>query len=85
MLTLGITCYNSSTSFIGWCNFDWAKDIDNQWSIPGYLIQHASGPISWQSKKQFIVTFSTVESKYMTVASAIKEALWIYQLVSNPN
>jgi hypothetical protein len=28
---------------------------------------------------------STVEAKYMTVASAIKEALWIYQLVSNPN
>jgi hypothetical protein len=80
MLTLGITYYNSSTSFIQWCNFDWAKDIDNQWSITGYLFQHASGPISWQSKNN-----STVEAKYMAVASAIKEALWIYQLVSNPN
>jgi hypothetical protein len=37
-------------SFIGWCDSDWAIDVDNHQFITGYLFQHANGLISWQYK-----------------------------------
>jgi hypothetical protein len=62
-------------SFISWCDSDWASDFDNCRSIIGYLFQHANGPIFWQSKKQSIVSLSTIEGKYITTTSATKKTL----------
>jgi hypothetical protein len=59
-------------SFISWCDFYWAVDVDNCWSIIGYLSQHANGLISWQYKKQSIVAISIVKAEYIAVTSATK-------------
>jgi hypothetical protein len=59
-------------SFISLCDFYWAVDVDNPWSITSYLFQHANGLISWQYKKQSIVAISTTKEKYMVVTSATK-------------
>ena len=41
------------------------------------------GAISWQSKRQPTVAVSTAEAEYMAAASAVKEALWLRQLLSD--
>ena len=37
--------------------------------------------IAWKSKKQDIVSHSSVESKYITMSVAVKEVIWIVNLL----
>src|SRR5947209_6146761 len=37
----------------------------------------------WSSKKQPTVALSTVEAKYVAVANAMKEAVWLYTLLTD--
>ena len=39
--------------------------------------------MSWNSRKQLLVSLSTTESEYMAVTHASKEALWIRAFLSN--
>ena len=45
-----------------------------------YLID--GGAISWQSRKQELVTLSTAEAKYVAATHAAKEAIWLRRLIS---
>jgi hypothetical protein len=39
------------------------------------------GAISWSSKRQPIIAFSTTEAEYMANTQATKEAIWITKLM----
>jgi hypothetical protein len=65
--------FNICTSFIGWCDSNWARGINNQQSIIGYLFQRV--PSCGNPRNDPI--------EYMAFTSATNEALWIYQLVSD--
>jgi hypothetical protein len=39
------------------------------------------GVVSWMSKKQKIVTLSTMEAEYMAATHAAKEAVWLCHLI----
>jgi hypothetical protein len=81
MLTLGITYYNNSfTSFQNGAILIGPKTLIINSPLLVICSNMLVVPSHGNPKNN-----STVEAKYMTVASAIKEALWIYQLVSNPN
>ena len=67
----------------GYSDADWAGDIDDRKSTSGYIFQLSGGAISWRSKKQTCVALSTAEAEYMALASAIQEAIWLRQLISN--
>ena len=41
------------------------------------------GAISWLSRKQQVVTLSTVEVEYMTLTEATQEAVWLRRLLSD--
>ncbi|KAL0322521.1 UNVERIFIED_CONTAM: Retrovirus-related Pol polyprotein from transposon TNT 1-94 [Sesamum angustifolium] len=56
---------------------DYASDLDYRRSETGYVSTLGGGPICWKSTVQSIVTLSTNEAKYMAVAEAAKEALWL--------
>ena len=43
----------------------------------------AGGPISWLSKKQAVVTFSTSEAEYVALTSATQEAVWLTRLLAD--
>ena len=43
----------------------------------------SSGPISWFSKKQAIVTLSTAEAEYVALSIATQETVWIRRLLSD--
>ena len=60
---------------------DYARDLDDMRSTIGCVFTLSEGPICWKSMVQSLVALSTTESKYMVVAEATKEALWLVGLV----
>jgi hypothetical protein len=67
----------------GFCDANHAGDVDTRRSTTGYVFTLAGAAISWGSKLQPTVAYSTVEAEYMSAAHAAKEALWIKKLVND--
>lgn len=65
---------------IGYCDADWAADVDSRKSVTGYVFKLAGGCISWKSTKQQSVALSSTEAEYIALASAIQESIWLRQL-----
>jgi hypothetical protein len=45
------------------------QSCDDRKSISGYIFMFVSGTISWSSKKQPIVTLSTIEAEFVAASS----------------
>lgn len=67
----------ADSSIIGFCDSDYANDIDERKSVNGYVFLSQNGAISWSSKKQSTTALSTTEAEYVSISSAVQEALWI--------
>lgn len=67
----------------GYCDSDYAGDTDTRHSTGGYVFILNGAAITWQSKKQPTVAASTTEAEYMAAASAVKEGLWLRQLLTD--
>lgn len=50
---------------------------EHQHAILGYVFTIDRGAVSWNSRKQSLVTLLTTESEYVAITRASKEALWI--------
>jgi hypothetical protein len=82
--SVGIT-YSSGSSdgdLFGWCDADFAGDLDTRKSTTGYVFTISGGAVSWASKRQPTVAASTTEAEYMAASSAVREALWLKKLVA---
>ena len=63
----------------GFCNSDYAANLDKQRLLIGYIFTFEGNVISWKFDLKHVVTFSTMEVKYIAFSiEAIKEALWLY-------
>jgi hypothetical protein len=71
----------SALSLTGFADADFAGDLDSRRSTTGFLFMLNGAPVSWRSKCQPTVATSTSEAEYMAAAAAIKEALWLKQLL----
>ena len=58
-----------------------ASDPDSRRSITGYIFFISGGPVSWQSRMQTSVAFSSMEAEYMATTAATQEALWQSRLL----
>lgn len=61
---------------VGWSNSDYGGDLDDRKST--------SGAISWSSKKQPIVTFSTTEDEFIVATSSACQGVWLKRINSEP-
>src|SRR6201996_6441500 len=72
----GSNSRQTDPELIGYCDADWASNVDDRRSVTGYVFMLAGGAISWKTKKQPTVALSSVEAEYMAATQATKEAIW---------
>ncbi|XP_031264032.1 uncharacterized protein LOC116122314 [Pistacia vera] len=77
--------FPSSSSFHlrGYTNSDWASCPNSRCSITGFCIFLGSSLISWRSKKQTVVSRSSVEVEYRAMATTSCELQWLSYILQD--
>ena len=75
--------YNTGKTLIGFCDSNWAGDVDSRRSVTGYCFTLGSGCISWISKKQPTVALSSTEAEYKAAFFASCEARWLRYILGD--
>ncbi|GJV93957.1 zinc finger, CCHC-type containing protein [Tanacetum coccineum] len=65
----------------GYSNANWINHVEDSSSTSGWVFLLGGGAISWASKKQTCITGSTMESEFVALAAAGKEAEWLRNLI----
>ncbi|CAM8920283.1 unnamed protein product [Rhodiola kirilowii] len=65
----------------GYTDASWITNLEDHSSTSGWVFLFGGGAISWASKKQTCITSSTMESEFIALAAAGKEAEWLRNLV----
>ena len=78
-------CYNKCNSdieLIGFSDSDWGSSPDRK-SYSGYCFQlsKSNSIVSWKAKKQPTIALSTCEAEYIAANYALKEGLFLRQLI----
>ena len=63
-----IVCFSSS---------DYAGDLVSRGSMSGFILYVLGTPVSWQSKLQKSVSFSSSEAEYIGLSEAVKEVMFM--------
>ena len=65
----------------GFTDSDYARDQDDRRSTSGYVLMLGTGAVSWSSKKQQIVSLSTIEAKFITAIACACQAIWLRRIL----
>jgi len=65
----------------GYCDSDYAGNLDDRKSTSGYMFMMNNGPVSWASRLQRVTATSTVEAEYVALCEAVKEACYLRQVL----
>ncbi|KAH9718140.1 hypothetical protein KPL71_022099 [Citrus sinensis] len=68
---------------VGYCDSDFAGDLDKRRSTTGYVFTLGGGPVSWRSILQSTIALSTTEAEYMATTEVVKKAIWLKGLLSD--
>jgi hypothetical protein len=66
----------------GYCDADWAGDVDDRKSTNGFVIKINDCVVHWGSKKQDTVSLSSAEAEYMSICSTVTELKWFTSLLN---
>ena len=79
---LGLKYSSGNDEMIGYCDADFAGDVDKRKSTSGHVFILNGAAISWVSRLQKTVAMSTCEAEFMAASDAAKEALWLRRLLA---
>jgi hypothetical protein len=71
----------SPQDVVGYCDADWADDLEDRRSTTWFVFMMGGGATSWSSKQQPTIALSTTEAEYMASTHATKEAIWMNKLM----
>ncbi|WMV14927.1 hypothetical protein MTR67_008312, partial [Solanum verrucosum] len=74
---------SSKDIFTAYCDTDWAACTFSRKSVSGFTIQLWDSLISWKSKKQSIVSRSSAELEYRSLAFTVAKLTWIVGLITD--
>nr|XP_035839024.1 secreted RxLR effector protein 161-like [Helianthus annuus] len=64
---------------------DYARDIEDRKCTSGYVCILSDAAICWSSKKQYIVTLSSTEAKYVAATTCACHRVWLKGLLEEIN
>ena len=82
--TMDISMVFGNDSFfelVGYCDSDYAGEVNERKSTSGYIFLLGGGPIAWSSTLQRVSALSSSEAEYMSISEAMKEILWLRPLL----
>lgn len=78
----GLCLTAGQLELVGYSDADWASSIEDRRSTSGYVVYLGSNPVAWCSKKQSVVSRSSAEAEYRSLANCVSELLSIQQLLN---
>jgi hypothetical protein len=69
-----------NNSPVGYSDASYAPEATDRKSTSGYVFIMNGGAISWKSKRQPIISLSSMEAEYIAITTAAKEGIWIRKL-----
>jgi hypothetical protein len=77
-----LLCHASTSDLIVYTDVDWVGCPDTRRFTSGYAVFLGDNLVSWSSKRQNVVSCSSVEAEYRTVANGMAEVCWLHQLLA---
>ena len=65
----------------GYSDASWITSVSDNKSTSGWIFTLGGCAISWASKKQTCISHSTMESEFIALAAAGKEAKWLRNML----
>ena len=78
---MGLFYSEFPTVLEGYSDASWITSVSDNKSTFGWIFTLGGGVIFWASKKQICISHSTMESKFIALAVAGKEAKWLRNML----
>ncbi|CAM8892812.1 unnamed protein product [Rhodiola kirilowii] len=80
-INLGLVYSDFPSVIEGYSDASWISNEEDHSSTSGWVFLLGGGAISWASKKQTCISSSIMESEFVALAAASKEAEWLKNLI----
>lgn len=80
-MNYGLTYSGYPSVLEGYSDISCINNLEDHSSTSGWVFLVGGGAISWASKKQTCITNSTMESEFVALSAAGKEAEWLRNLI----
>lgn len=84
-LKLSLSDNTKPEKLIAYTDANWAEDKIDRKSNSGFYCSLGGGAVSWNCRKQDLVTLSSTEAEYVALSEACKELIWIARLAKEFN
>ncbi|KAG8492721.1 hypothetical protein CXB51_010467 [Gossypium anomalum] len=71
-----------SLDLVGFSDANWGTDVDDRRSTTGFCVFLGGNPVAWGTKKQQVVSRSTTEAEYRSLAHTATEVVWLESILS---